>query len=237
MRIVFTGLDEPLELPVGECVTLEVENQTLFARLALSLRSLEGRFAAEPYSLWEDDEELKPSEVLLVIDNPLSLPWDERALMARVIKRLELEFLEDEDLRQVVEGLQMAMNAKLMSLGLGMNADYAFANGWEFKKYLKFVGFGVDYQETRPILDNLLNFLSLTLDASDHRVLVFVNLKTFLSKSDFKGLLEQVFYQKSRVLLIENKRDDYNYDHEYKRAIDLHFLESWGISPVGFDRP
>ena len=126
MKIVFTGLDEPLELPAGECVTLEVENQTLFTRLALSLRSLEGRFAAEPYSLWEDEGELKPSETLLVIDNPLSLPWDERTLMTRVIKQMELEFLEDEDLRQAIEGLQMAMNTKLLSLGMGMNADYAF---------------------------------------------------------------------------------------------------------------
>lgn len=226
MKIVFAGLDEPLELSAGECATLEIENQTLFTRLALSLRSLEGRFAAEPYSLWEDDEELKPSETLLVIDNPLSLPWDERVLMARVIKRMELEFLEDEDLRQVVEGLQMAMNTKLMSLGLGMNADYAFANDWELKKYLKFVGFGVDYQETRPLLDNLLNFLSLALDAGDNRILVFINLKTFLSKNDFIGLLEQVFYQKSRVLLIENKHDKCNYEHECKRAIDLHFLEN-----------
>lgn len=226
MKIVFAGLDEPLELPAGECVTLEIENQTLFTRLALSLRSLEGKFAAEPYSLWEDDEELKPSETLLVIDNPLSLPWDERTLMTRVIKQMELEFLEDEDLRQVIEGLQMAMNTKLMSLGLGMNADYAFANDWEFKKYLKFVGFGVDYQEARPLLDNLLNFLSLALDAGDNRILVFVNLKTFLSKNDFIGLLEQVFYQKSRVLLIENKREECSYKHECKRVIDLHFLEN-----------
>lgn len=226
MKLVFAGLDEPLELPAGECVTLEVENQTLFTRLVLSLRSLEGRFAAEPYSLWEDDEELKPSETLLVIDSPLSLPWDERVLMGRIIKQMEREFLEDEDLRQVVEGLQVAMDTKLMSIGLGMNADFAFANNWEFKKYLKFAGFGVDYQETRPFLDNLLNFLSLTLDAGDHRVLVFVNLKTFLSKNDFEVILEHVFYQKTRVLLIENKRDEYNYDHEHKRAIDLHFLES-----------
>ena len=226
MKLVFAGLDEPLELPAGECVTLEVENQTLFTRLVLSLRSLEGRFAAEPYSLWEDDEELKPSETLLVIDSPLSLPWDERVLMGRIIKQMEREFLEDEDLRQVVEGLQVAMDTKLMSIGLGMNADFAFANNWEFKKYLKFAGSGVDYQETRPFLDNLLNFLSLTLDAGDHRVLVLVNLKTFLSKNDFEVILEHVFYQKTRVLLIENKRDEYNYDHEHKRAIDLHFLES-----------
>lgn len=226
MRLVFAGLDGPLELASGECATLEVENQTLFTRLVLSLRSFEGRFAAEPFTLWEGDEELKPSDSMLVIDNPLSPPWDERALLGRIIKQMEREFLEDEDMRQAVGGLQEAMNARLMSLGMGMNTDFAFANDWDFKKYLKFVGFGVDYQENRSFLDNLSNFLSLALDAGDQRVLVFVNLKTFLSKNDFESLLEQVFYQKTRVLLLENKHDECSYEHEHKRLVDLHFLES-----------
>ena len=33
------------------------------------------------------------------------------------------------------------------------------------ERYLKFRGFGVDMQDYKPLLDNLLNFLSLALDA------------------------------------------------------------------------
>lgn len=51
MRIVFSGLDCPMELLAGECITLEIENQALFARLVLSLLSEEGRYADEPYSV------------------------------------------------------------------------------------------------------------------------------------------------------------------------------------------
>lgn len=226
MRLVFAGLEHPLELVAGECSTLEVENQALFARLAMSLMSGEGRYAQEPYTLWEDDVELKPKEKLLVIDNPLQLPWDERGLMGQVVKRMEREFLEDEDLRQAVEGLHVAMTSRLMSLGLGMNADFGLSHDWELKKYLKFIGFGVDYLETKTFLDNLSNFLSLTLDAGDKRTLVFVNLKTFLSKNDFEAFLEQVFFSKTRVFLLENKHDDNKYEHERKRLVDLHFIES-----------
>ena len=137
MRLVFTGLEYPLELVAGECLTLEVENQALFARLAISLTSGEGRYAQEPYTLWEDDIELGPKEEFLVIDNPLQLPWDERGLMGRVVKRMEREFLEDEDLRQTVEGLHVAMTSHLMSLGLGMNADFGLSHDWELKKGLR----------------------------------------------------------------------------------------------------
>lgn len=226
MKLVFTGLELPVELAPGECSTLEVANQTLFTRLVLSLMSGEGRFAQEPYSLWEDDAEVKAKDALLVIDNPLRLPWDERGLVGGVLKQIEREFLEDEDLRQAVEGLQRAMNAQLLSLGMGMNADMGFAQEWELRRYLKFLGFGVSYQETKSFLDNLLNFLSLALDAGDQRTFVFVNLKTFLSKNDFESFLEQVFYQKSKILLLECIRDESSYEHERKRAVDLHFIES-----------
>lgn len=226
MRLVFAGLDRPFELEPGNCTTLEVENQALFVRLVRSLVSGEGRYADEPYSVWEGDEELKPRDALLVIDNPLQLPWDERGFMGSVFKRIEREYLEDEDLRRAVEGLQSAMASQLAALGMGLNADFSFGQEWDFRRYLKFMGFGVGYQESKSFLDNQLNFLSLALDSGDKRVLVFVNLKTFLSENDFRMFLDQVFFQKSRVLLLENKLDSNSYEHESKRCIDLHFIES-----------
>lgn len=226
MRLVFAGLDRPLELKPGVCATLEIANQALFTRCARSLMSGEGRYAEEPYSLWEEDVEVKPKDSLLVIDNPLQLPWDERGFMGSVLKRIEREYLEDEELRRTVENLQSAINSQLAILGMGMNADFGFGQEWDFKRYLKFMGFGVSYQESKSFLDNQLNFLSLVLDSGDKRVLVFVNLKTFLSENDFNCFLEQVFFQKTRVLLLENKHDEKSYKYESKRYIDLDFIES-----------
>lgn len=226
MRVVFSGLDNPMELEAGECSTLEVQSSTLFARLARSMLSGEGRYAEEPYSIWDGDAELKPKDALLVIDNPLQLPWDERGLMGAIIKRMEREYLEDEDLRKAVEDYQRSINSALMALGLGMNADLGFSQEWDFKRYLKFAGFGVSYQEGKSFLDNLLNFLSLALDAGEKRTFVFVNLKTFLSENDFMLFLDQVFFQKTSVLLLENRRDEHYHEHERKRVVDLHFIES-----------
>lgn len=226
MRLVFSGLESPVEVTPGRCSTIEVENQTLFTRIAQSLLSGEGRYATEPFSIWEGEDELRPKDILLVIDNPLSLPWDDRVYMGSIVKRIEREYLEDEDLRRAVEELQGSIATKLMSLGLGMNTDLGFSLEWDFKRYLKFMGFGVCYQGSKSFLDNLLNFLSLALDSGDKRVIAFVNLKTFLSKNDFEAFLEQVSFLKTKVLLIENKQDANQYEYEQKRAIDLDFIES-----------
>lgn len=226
MRLVFPGLESPVEVTPGRCSTIEVENQTLFTRIAQSLLSGEGRYATEPFSIWEGEDELRPKDTLLVIDNPLSLPWDDRVFMGSIVKRIEREYLEDEDLRRAVEELQRSIATRLMSLGLAMNTDLGFSLEWDLKRYLKFMGFGVSYQGSKSFLDNLLNFLSLALDSGDKRVIAFVNLKTFLSKNDFETFLEQLSFQKTKVLLLENKQDVNQYEYEQKRSIDLDFIES-----------
>ncbi len=227
MRLVFSGLERPIDLEPGFATTLQIENGTLFARIAQSLLLAEGRFAAEPYTVWKGDTEVKPSAAFLMVESPLSLPWDDRSLLGEVVKRLEREFLEDEDLRQKIEAMDAALSSRLLELGMGMNSDYRFGIEWDLKRYLKFRGFGASAQEPQSLLDNLINFLSLALDAGCKKVISFVNLKTFLTENDLKALFEYVFYSKISVLLLENKPDKIVYDYERKMTVDLHFVESF----------
>lgn len=226
MKLVFSGLETPIELTPGIVSTLQVENQALFTRIVRSLMNPEGGMALEPYSLWSGNSELRPSGSLMLVQTPVQLPWDDRALIGEVAKRFERELLEDEDLRRSIEEMDAALSAKLLELGFGMNSDYAFGLEWDVKRYLKFKGFGVGRQESQTLLDSLIDFLSLTLDAGCKKVITFVNLKTFLTKNELKALFEHVFYSKISVLLLENIRDEMVYDYEHKITVDLHFLES-----------
>ena len=204
MRLVFSGFENPLELEAGEASVLQVENGALFARVAGSLRSGCGRYALEPYSFWDEEREVAPKDALLFISDPLSLPWDDRTFLSAVVKRVEREFLEDEDLRMEVEETEGALRRKLELLDMGFNADVGFALEWDLKRYLKFLGFGIAFQEEKTFLDNLLNFLSYALDAGCKKVICLVNLKTFLTKNELEQLYEHIFFLKLRVLLLDN---------------------------------
>lgn len=225
MRLVFSGLENPLKLTAGETSVLQVENSALFARIVSSLQTGLGHQAMEPYSLWEDDGEVKPGNALMVVPDALNLPWDDRAFMTTITKRVEREFLEDEDLRMQVEEAERAIKMRLSRLNLGFNADLGFGLEWDLKRYLKFLGFGAAPQEDRSFLDNLLNFLSFALDAGFRKTIVFVNLKTFLTENELQMLYDHVFFLKLSLLLLENKIDTMSYRHENKLAVDLQFLE------------
>lgn len=225
MKLVFAGLENPIQLEPGRCAVLQVENSALFARLVMSLKSGNELAAQEPYSFWSGEDNLKQKDALLFVSDPLNLPWDDRTFAAAIAKKIEREFLEDENLRQEIEDAQIALARSLSVFEMGFGADITFGLEWDLKRYLKFLGFGVTYQEDKSFLDNLLNFLSYALDSNCKKTIVFVNLKTFLTKTELETFYEHVFFLKLSVLLLENKRDDTRYDHESKTIVDLHFLE------------
>ena len=225
MKLVFSGLEHPIELSAGETSVLQVENSALFSRIVMSLQSGQGRCAAEPYTFWDGDEEVKPDKALMMISDVTHLPWDERSFASAVTKKIEREFLEDEELRVEIENSERFVKERLASLGLGFNADFDFGIEWDLKRYLKFLGFGVSFQEEKSLLDNLLNFLSFALDAGCKKIIAFVNLKTFLTENELESFYEHVFFLKMNVLLLENKKDTMSYGHEHKLTVDLQFLE------------
>lgn len=225
MKLVFDGLDAPLVIERGVPCVLQIENQALFFRLAQSIGSQEGRYATEPYSLWDGDDEISPKSNTLFVPNVFDLPWDDRSLLGEVYKRIERDLIDDEDMRLELEKAEAAFASKLMMLSGGLSADYAFGIEWDLAKCLKMLGFGVDAMPSSKLIDNLISFLSLALDAKCQKVFVFVNLKTFLAKNELEKLYEHIFYTKSFVLLLENKQDSTTYQYERKHTVDQDFLE------------
>lgn len=225
MRIAFSGLEFPIDVESGYPTVLQVENQALFARICSSLREGEGRYACEPYTLWEGEDELKPSAALLFVDTPFDLPWSDKSLMGEVSKRFEKLFLEDEDLRGEIDKAAEGIASKFLTLGMSMNADYGFGIEWDLQKFVKAFGFGVDRTAQNSVFDSLIDFMSLALDAGCKKTLVFVNLKSFLTKNEVSELYRHAFFSKLRVLLLENRHDEMEYEYESKRTIDLQFLE------------
>lgn len=225
MRLVFTGLSRPVDIEAGYATVLQVENAALFARIARSLQLGTGEEALEPFTLWDGDNSLRFKDRCLFIPDPLNLPWDDKRLLGEVVKRIEREFLEDEDLRQRVERAERELTSSLFGLSLGLDSSYGFDMEWDFRRYLKMLGFRATVQPSESYLDNLMEFISFVLDSGLNKALVFVNLKTFLTENDVEKLYEHVFYTKMMVLMVENKTDLHEYNHERKRVIDQDFLE------------
>ena len=233
MKIVFSGLELPVEVRRGMVSVLEIENSTLFARICRSLSSgYQSRL--EPYSIWNDEgEEVSSSSTLLVVSDPLNFPWDDRRLGANLPHMLDVLMREDEERRVEIEKAEEKLTALISSLTHQVNGDYRFAVEWNLAKYLKSFSFGVERYEGDSYLESCISFLDFVSDMAIEQVLVFVNLKTFLSENDVQELYDRIFFLNLPVVLLETAHDVSSYRHERKVWVDQHFLESQTICQPG----
>lgn len=226
MRLSFSGLDSPLEIKPGRATTLEIENAELFSRICLSLCGGRGRDALEPYTLWDDEgNELSSKDALILVESPLSLPWDDKHLLGAVTRKFQMALLEDEELRAFIDKSAANIVSAYMSLAMTMHAEYGFEIEWDMQRFVRTFGFGVGHEPQRSVLENCMDFLSFVLDADVTQCITFVNLRTFLTEKGLEAFLEHVFFTNVPVLLLEQNVSPAAFKHEQRRLIDMDFVE------------
>ncbi len=226
MRITFSGFDTPVDLADRGVTILQIKNEALFARVCESLLSMKGEKALEPYSVWDADGcEIASSNAFITITNPFSLPWKHKSLMGELYSRLEKEFLFDEDLRQEIQELASKLESSIHSLEFQLNANYAFGVEWNLSNYLKTFSYGIEVSDSASLLDKLIDFVDFGADMVIDKVIIFMNLKTFLTKNDLLKFQERVFFHGIQVLLLESYDSPFYRDCERKYTVDQDFVE------------
>lgn len=226
MRIAFSGLDGPVDIADRGVTVLQIESEPLFARVCDSVVSLQGEKAIEPYSVWDENGvEVSPAGAFVVVSNPLDLPWKHKSLMGSLCSKLEKELLIDEDLRQEMHELGVALESSVHKLGFQMNANYGFRVEWNLSSYLKAFSFEVEVFESASLLEKLISFIDLGADMSIDKVIVFMNLKTFLAQNELIRLNERLFFHGIRALLLEGSSSACSEGYERKYLVDRDFVE------------
>lgn len=225
MRLRFSGLMHPLAIEPGKVSVLEVHNRRLFSRICQSIASLKGEQAVEPFALWDENGEVRPSEALLLSFDPFSLPWDDRRLTNGLLSSIDAMVLEDERVRGEIESLASRLSSRIASLCFQVEGDYRFGIEWELRRYLKAFAFDADRNADDSLIDNLIKYLDFVADVALNQTMVFANLKVFLDEKELARFYERVFFRKNKVVLLETIADDRAFGNEIKLCVDQDFLE------------
>lgn len=227
MKLCFTGFDNPLTIQPGQVSVLEVHNKRWFTRLCQSLYEKVPHDALEPFALWADDgEELNYARSTVLVPSPLELPWNDKSMVGELRTKMVALMMEDDAVRQSVEKLAHELSSQTLSLGFRVQGDYAFALEWDLAKYLSSFGFGPELNTDAALIDSLIKFLDFMADVAPGKVLVFINLKIFLSENEQKRFFERVFFQNLLVILVEEVSSSGSFGNELKLVVDQDFLET-----------
>lgn len=224
MRLLIEGLDA-VEIGGGPVGVLEVHDKRLFARVCRSLISEQGEAALEPYSLWDaEGGKLSARNAILAAVDPFDLPWGDRALLGDLQDVVEEMYAADDQARRRIDESARRLREDVAELGLRLQSEYEFAVEWDLGKILKSFDFSVEEDPVESLLDNLIKFMKFASDIRCKQVILFVNLKSFLEKSELEEFYREAFLCDLNILLLESIPDPSCYEQERKTVIDLDFL-------------
>ena len=226
MRLVFEKFETPLELKTDALNVLRIQNQSLFARCALSLSQGFPPDCLEPASFFtNEDKEIKPSKVLFFAGDILQIDLNDRRIVSQALKTLVTRFAAEGDFLHRLFNMYEQMEEMLEDQFIQMTGDYCLADVWEVSKYLKMLGFCVDDTEDVTVYQKLVHFVRLVADLYPDWVVAFVNLPTYLTEEQYNDFCDLVVALQLRVLSYEQSGIRRRSNLENVLYIDADYLE------------
>lgn len=168
--------------------------------------------------LSEENTIMKMDKYVEFIINPFDVDLNQKKLLTALYSIIDTEVQNSE--------LLLEWNA-LHSIFINFAekiADQTFydlnlTNEFCIKDFLKFMDVKF-VDDNSGIVEKLISYLRLVKEILGVRLIVFVNLHTYLSEEELKYLYEQAFYWKIHILVIENAVPEERLDIENVIIVD-----------------
>lgn len=200
MRLVHGEYYLNLELEENLTNVIVVENgrvlYQLMHELYLQSQGEDGHFV-----LSRENEILKLSRSMAVVLEPFTLNCNEKQLINKLYK--ELEKLGKNELAKETSQIHTEFVKYIDKLCMRVPYPIMYNLDFETKDLLKLFEVRMEEQK-ESILDKLIEYLQVLKQLCNVDVISFLNLKSFLTKSELEGLYEYAFYCKIQLVLWEN---------------------------------
>lgn len=155
-----------------------------------------------PYVLSENGKELEISKYLDIVLNPFEIDLNDRKCINKVYMELK-ELAFDERYYLQTQQLFSAIERYLMELEQDMCVDLHH-EGLDMTYFFKAAGIKIEDDES-DLISCLGQYLHVISKLLNKKVVIFVNLSSYLEKAEMIALLEQAFYLKIFLIFLEKE--------------------------------
>lgn len=166
------------------------------------------------FVLSDNGKEISLDKKMEVLFTPFDVDLNDKKCWNKVSGELKNMALDESHYVQTQQ-LFAAIQQYFLSLELDSELDVSFEEP-EFGQLLKAVGMKLEEDE-QNMLNQLVQYLRILSRLFRKECIVFVNLSSFLEKEELEALLQQAWYMKLRVLLLESR--EISLPYEKKRYI------------------
>lgn len=220
MKLHFNYLEHEIDLRDDSISVLEVENKSYFYRIVNDLFLLNVGETEEVRCYDGENEVVLENKIHIVVDF-FNFDSSIKKYLTSICKNIEKELSEAEKLEIIKKyakfskEIEKAINKFDFSIRL---------NGTlEFEKALKFLNAEIEKKES--IFENLILLIDLEKTLRSNKLIVFINLKNYLTKNELIELYKYAIYNDVRLLLVDANTYGIELDFEEKLIIDSNLDE------------
>jgi len=222
MKINFEYLDNNITISNENIFALEIENKSYFFRIINDLNAVSQGKMIDNISFYNsDNKEINISNKINIVIDYFNIDYNSKKIINYLYKSLKetLDIDIKERINNYYNKIQNIISKSLVeyNLSLSLNDEY------DIDTIFKMLKISIDKKDS--LLENLLLLIDIENLFKIDELLLFVNLKQYLSVHELNELYKYSLYNNVKILLIDSQCYGGTLNSEKKLIIDSNLDE------------
>ncbi|MBD5452238.1 MAG: type II-A CRISPR-associated protein Csn2 [Lachnospiraceae bacterium] len=199
-------LERPINFSSEQCALWVIESPKKFAEyvqeLCVQQAGGEGRFV-----LSENDKEVNFEKYVEIVINPFSVDINDKRILGKLYKELQQKAL-GETMYLHTQKIISALNQYFMELE--QQETYFLTVDEEIDMTAIFKAMGVKVESYADnYIQNISQYMKLIAELLDKKVMIFVNLRSYMEIEQIEEIMKEAVYNGIEVLFIESNQKNF----------------------------
>ena len=217
MNLIYTFLDNKIDLYNDYVNSIEVLNNNYFYRLTNLIYKYSNDQEVEELYFTENNEELKLNKKIRIITNYYDFDFNNKKYINELIKNISNN--TDDNILLKLNNNYNKLYKVLSSLINSVDLNFKVDINDEFSINEILNNFNLSIPSKDNLLDNLILLIDIEKQFNINKILVFINLKDYLSREEIIEFEKYCIYNNVYVILFDNSKYKNN-SYEKKFLID-----------------
>ena len=217
MKLVINFLDNDLYINSERVLSIEVENKSYFYRIVNCFNSLYVGDKIDEINFYDEKfNEINLNNKILIMYDFFNFDFNSKKNISKIYKLIE-DNLDEKSLQSfnsLYSKLLKILKNELNYLDINIKLDEEY----KMENILKIVKLSIEKKDS--LMDNLFLLIDLEKILKVNEVLVFVNLKQYLSKDELKEFYKYIVYNNVCTVFVDSQTYGIADNMENKIIID-----------------
>lgn len=216
MKIIFKYLENDIIISNDNVFAIEVENKNYFHRIVSDFNDIGLGNVSENICCYESNKEVNISGKLYVLIDFFNIEFESKKLLNALYKSIKNNIKDDcvVRIKNYYNKIKNIVEDSLLDYDIALNIN----EEPELENILKLLKVSISKKES--LLENLFLLIDLENNLNINNILIFVNLKQLLSKTELEELYKYSLLNEINVIMIDSQSYGVNLKNEKKLIID-----------------